>query len=375
MKGAGVAEYLAPGAVHIGSVLDLAGRLEPQSVRTIITSPPYYAQRDYGIPPTFWPAMDYQPLAGLPALAIPEMTCCLGLESTLEAYVGHLVAIFRALAPVLHGMGTAWLNLGDGFNAYNGNRGTASQYAGKRNLMEPMFPSGHGLMAKSLKQKDLLGVPWRVAFALQADGWYLRSDIIWAKPNCMPESTRDRPTRSHEYLFLLAKGARYFYDRNAILEPLSEASITRINQPNFANQTGGEKDYGHGANTSRSARKALENFAAKPDGHGRRPAGFDDRWDNAEPPAGRNKRDVWTVPPAQFDGPHYAVFPEALIRPCVLAGSRSGDLVLDPFSGSGTTGEVAHQEGRRFIGIDLDERAVGWHRDRLAKLPVGRLFA
>ena len=260
--------------------------LPPGSVRTIVTSPPYFGLRDYG--------SDEQ----------------IGTEETLQAYVDALVATFAALRPALADDGTLWLNLGDSFandSKWGGSSGGkhVSALHGKSGV-------GRGKVTTGLAAKNLIGVPWRVAFALQADGWILRSDIIWAKPNPMPESVRDRPTKAHEYLFLFAKSPKYYYDAAAI----KEEQITK-----------------QGANWI-SGRGAQGYSAAS--------AGM------------RNKRTVWTVTPRPFKGAHFAVYPPELIRPCILAGSAPGDIVLDPFSGSGTTGMVALQEGRRYIGIDVN---------------------
>jgi DNA modification methylase len=242
-----------------------------------VTSPPYFGLRDYGHPGQ------------------------LGLEETPTAYVDQLVSVFAAVRDVLADDGTVWLNLGD-------------SYATKPRKI------AHGA-----KPKDLLGIPWRVAFALQADGWYLRSDIIWHKPNPMPESVTDRPTKAHEYLFLLAKSERYYYDHEAI----KEQAVS---------------DGPRGGN--------LLNDTAKG------PNGGNERWDGdraldwAE--NGRNKRSVWSVATMAFDGAHFATFPRALIEPCILAGSRPDDVVLDPFMGSGTTAQVAEHLGRQWIGCELN---------------------
>lgn len=223
--------------------------------------------------------------------------------------------------------------------------------------------------ANATRSKQLIGVPWLVARALQEDGWILRSDCIWHKPNPMPESVTDRPTRSHEYIFLFAKQERYYYNADAIKEPASESSIQRINQPNFANQTGGDKDYGEKSN--RSMRKTLENWADKQRGHGRRHDGFNDRWDamsKTEQCAGmRNKRDVWTVAPATYAEAHFATFPPDLIEPCILAGSAPGDTVLDPFSGSGTTAAVALKHHRNAIGLELNPAYIEMAHKRIGK--------
>lgn len=319
--------------IYLGESLRVMRTIPDGTARCCVTSPPYWGLRDYGDPDQ------------------------LGAEPTPGEYVVRLVAILRELRRVLTPDGTLWLNLGDCYarkpvGRFNGGGGALAG----RNL------SGHAGSASfdtaagaGLPEKNLVGIPWRVAFALQDDGWILRSDIIWAKPNTMPESVKDRPTRSHEYLFLLSKSARYHYDAAAIAEPISPASIARIRQPNFANQTGGEKDYRNGTNASRSMRKTLENFARKQDASGIRTyVGFNGRYDFDNPPATRNKRDVWTIPPRPYKGAHFATFPPALCEPCILAGSEPGDTIIDPFCGSGTAGAVAVAHDRRFIGIDLN---------------------
>jgi DNA modification methylase len=231
--------------------------------------------------------------------------------------------------------------------------------------------------ASGLKPKDLIGIPWRVAFALQADGWWLRSDIVWAKPNPMPESVTDRPTRSHEYIFLMSKSGRYYYDYEAIKEPGSLSSVARLNQPTFDTQTGGPKYTKTG---NRSHRKVLENLhrSEKQRGHGRRHAGFNDRWDGMSKEEQcslmRNKRDVWNVPTHPFSEAHFAVFPENLIKPCILAGSASGDKVLDPFSGSGTTGVFAQRYGREYIGIELNTEYAAMSEKRIGRETLGFRF-
>jgi len=337
--------------LHIGDAREFAALLPPQSVQTIVTSPPYWGLRSY------LPADD------------PAKPLEMGSEPTPEAFVANLVALFAALRPALRDDGTLWLNLGDSYatNGTSGPQGATGERA-SRSFTAANLPAK---VPQGCKPKDLCGIPWLVAFALRADGWYLRSDIVWHKPNPMPESVRDRPTRAHEYLFLLTKQARYFYDADAIAEPISQASIDRISQPNFANQTGGEKDYGTtGVNASRSMRKTLENFASKQDGHGRRHAGFNDRYDFDNPAPTRNRRDVWTLPTIPYPGSHYATMPPELVRPCILAGSRPGDLVCDPFLGSGTVAAVAIEEGRRWVGCDLDARNAALVSGRIDKRQI-----
>lgn len=346
--------------VHVGSTRHLAGQLAPNSLHSIVTSPPYFGLRSY-LP-------NDHPLK-------PEE---IGTEKTPEEYVANLVALFAALRSALRDDGTLWLNLGDSYvgalsqHREGGSQGWNSPISKKTMSGIPTdgrIERNRLLRENGVKPKDLIGIPWMVAFALRTDGWYLRSDIIWAKKNCMPESVRDRPTRSHEYIFLLSKSARYYYDSEAIKEPVSDVSLARVRQPNFANQQGGEKDYGKtGVNGSRSMRKTLENFA-KQDGHGKRHAGFNDRCDFTNPRPTRNKRDVWHVGTVGYPEAHYATFPPELIRPCILAGTPPGGTVLDPFVGSGTVAQVATQEGRNWLGFDVDERSPGFTARRLAKLP------
>ena len=305
----------------------------------------------------------------------------MGLERTLGEYVDKVVSVFREVRRVLKPDGTLWLNMGDCH--HSGDRGgyrrdthrwencpIQSQATGSH--MEK--PSPNRLPQEGLKDKDLVGMPWRVALALQADGWWLRSDIIWAKPNPMPESVTDRPTRAHEYVFLLTRSARYFYDADAIRTPIADSSVARVNQPTFDSQTGGPKDYGRDSN--RSARKALENAATrwsrngsdKQRGHGRRHAGFNDRWDSMtreeQTENGANARTVWNVATEPFRGAHYATMPTEIARRCILAGSRKGDTVFDPFAGAGTTLLVADRLGRDAVGLELGQENIdlAWRR-------------
>lgn len=342
-----------------------------ESVQCCVTSPPYYGLRDYGQPGQ------------------------IGLEESPAAYVSKMVEVFEEVRRVLKPDGTLWLNLGD---SYAGSWGAQSR-GGPPSDKSTLKGNGHvggGPKIKSLsavqiaahphgthtgsipkgsglKAKDLIGIPWRVAFALQAAGWWLREDIIWAKPNCMPESVTDRCTRSHEYLFHFAKSAKYYHDAEAIKEPCIYDIEKRIGQPNFDNQGGGEKD---GLNPNRSHRKVLENLKAKADkqrGHSRRHDGFNDRWDKMEKEEQcsgmRNKRSVWNVAPANYPKAHFATFPPKLIEPCILAGSRAGDVVLDPFGGSGTTGQVAIENGRLAWLIELNPDYCALIRQRCAITP------
>jgi DNA modification methylase len=302
-----------------GDCLEVMAGLADCSVQTCVTSPPYFNLRDYGI-------------AGQ-----------IGVERTPEAYVARLVEVFREVRRLLRDDGTAWLNLGDSFaSPWPCNRrnviGAGSLDNGKREARPQRMGFG-------TKEKDLMMMPHRVAIALQDDGWWVRGDIVWHKPNPMPESVRDRPTRAHEYIFLLAKNQDYYYDADAIKEQPAESSMKRIGQANFANQTGGPKDYRNGINPNRSMRQTLENFAANP---------------------GRNKRDVWTVTTKPCREAHFATFPPDLIEPCILAGAPVGGMVLDPFSGAGTTGMVSVAHGRAFTGIELNPDYCAIARRRIA---------
>ena len=311
----------------------------------------------------------------------------LGLESTPEEYVGRLVEVFREVRRVLTDDGTLWLNLGDCYNAYNGNAGPSSGFSAgsASDSQRPKLLSGHGLRTARLKPKDLVGIPWRVAFALQSDGWWLRSDIIWSKPNPMPESVTDRPTRSHEYIFLLSKSERYFYDADAIRERFTSSHSDLRKMIEQKDRIGGltkeQTDPLLRASAltnmgrKRSAGSALgaadeiarRKTALNPHAGGRRQAP-----EPGEPSAfhenGRNIRSVWTIATARFPQAHFATFPEELARRCILAGSAEGDLVLDPFTGAGTTGLVALKAARRFVGIELNPEYVAMAEGRLAPL-------
>jgi DNA modification methylase len=210
-----------------------------------------------------------------------------------------------------------------------------------------------------LKEKDLIGIPWRVAFALQADGWYLRQDIIWHKPNPMPESVRDRCTKAHEYLFMLSKGPRYHYDADAVAEPVTDSTVARVSQAGLAEQVSSDRVPGK---TNGNMKAVIK----KQDGHGRRHAGFNDRYfgqDEAKPT--RNRRSVWTVTTKPYAGAHFATFPPDLIEPCILAGCPAGGTVLDPFGGSGTTAGVAVKHGRKAILCELNPEYAALVPDRV----------
>jgi DNA modification methylase len=283
------ADWFGAGLI-INSDSRLALRAMPADlVQTAVTSPPYFGQRDYSV--------DGQ----------------IGLENTPSEYIENLVSVFREVKRVLRPNGTLWLNLGDKYQA-----------------------------------GALLGMPWRVALALVADGWILRSDVIWQKPNAMPSSVKNRPTTDHEYLFLFSKSASYYYDSDSIREPhvtFSEHSKMKGGR-NHLGKTNGTPEVGKNEGNSN-----LHNG----------------RWDQAFHPLGRNKRTVWSISLGKYRGAHFAVFPEKLVEPCVLAGSPIGGIVLDPFFGSGTTGKVALANGRKFIGVELNSDYCELASDRLVR--------
>lgn len=308
----------------------LAG-LGEGSVNCCVTSPPYFGLRDYGV--------DGQ----------------IGLEETPDAFVAELVSVFRAVRRVLRDDGTLWMNLGDSYASWH-----SSQIKN-----HPKRASRTGTIKQDgLKPKDLIGIPWRVAFALQADGWYLRQDIIWSKPNPMPESVQDRCTKAHEYIFMLSKSRQYFYDNEAIKEPMSLSSVERLSQDVDA-QVGSGRVPGKTNGTMKAVGKV-----DKQRGHGRRHAGFNDRWDameKAEQCSGmRNKRSVWEVATQPFSEAHFATFPPELIEPCIKAGCPLGGLVLDPFGGAGTTGLVADRLQRDAILVELNPAYADIARRRIA---------
>lgn len=268
------------GSLLVGDARKLLAGFPDRTFQSCITSPPYWGLRDYGV-------------AGQ-----------IGAEPTLDAYIEDLVAIFREVRRTLKDDGTLWLNIGDSFTS-GGRTWRAPDKKNKGRAMDYRAPTPEGL-----KPKDLIGVPWRLAFALQADGWYLRSDIIWQKPNCQPESVRDRPTRSHEYVFLMSKSERYYYDAEAVKERTADGKQSK------------------------------------------------------------NRRTVWSINTEPFGGNHFAVFPSELVRLCMTASTPLDGLVLDPFFGSGTVGEVAQNNQRRFVGIELSEEYAQLARSRLARVKI-----
>ena len=299
-------------------------------VQTCVTSPPYFGLRDYGY--------DGQ----------------IGLEPTPDEFVAAMVEVFREVHRVLADDGTLWLNLGDSY--FSNIKGTGGKNSSTLNAKRD---ANGTVVGKSIvtydpvrisagesncKPKDLIGIPWRVAFALQADGWYLRQDIIWHKPNPMPESVRDRCTKAHEYIFLFSKKPKYFFDADAMKEPLAPSSVARLAQPTLAQQT----------DSTRVPGKTNGNMKAVGNGET------------------RNRRSVWTVTTKPYKGAHFATFPMELIEPCILSGSKFGDVVLDPFMGSGTTAAVSIKHGRKYLGCELNPQYGHLQQERIEA--QGNLF-
>jgi DNA modification methylase len=300
--------------IIVGDCRDVLKTLPDASVHCCVTSPPYFGLRDYGV--------DGQ----------------IGLEQTPDAFVAEMVAVFRDVRRVLRDDGTLWLNLGDSY-AGGGQGSRDPEKWPKQSRNDHKFE--HAKTNTGLASKQLIGIPWRVAFALQADGWYLRQDIIWSKPNPMPESVQDRCTKAHEYVFMLSKSARYYYDIEAVKEPAVNPALG----------------------------KWTDKRADKQRGHGRRHAGFNGRYASALEangvPTHRNRRSVWTVSTKPFKGAHFATFPPDLIEPCILAGCPPQGTVLDPFGGAGTTGLVARRTGRSAVLIELNQEYADMARARI----------
>ena len=281
--------------------------------RMCVTSPPYYGLRNYG-------NEDKQ----------------IGMEQTPEEYIEQLVDVFRSVRDVLTDDGTLWLNIGDTYYNYRSDGNYPKQTVSRTKQDLPDFSPVRGNKLHNLKSKDLIGIPWMLAFALRADGWWLRQDIIWNKPNPMPESVKDRCTKSHEYIFLLSKSKQYFYDNEAIKEPVKQDWGTR-------DRTNGKY---HNPGSGLAPHSGLSKSYDR-----------------------KNKRSVWTVTNKPYKGAHFACFPPDLIEPCILAGSREGDIVLDPFMGSGTTAMVAKKHNRNYLGCELHEDYASLQTDRIDSIP------
>lgn len=301
-----------------GDCLELLRQMPNESVQCCVTSPPYFGLRDYG------------------------MAAQIGLEDTPAQFVARLAEVFHEVRRVLRADGTLWVNMGDSYAS--GGRGGGGSYMAERGdgaWQGKGEATGWRSAPAGLKPKDLMGIPWRLAFALQDDGWYLRQDIIWHKPNPMPESTRDRCTKAHEYIFLLSKSRRYHCEMKAIREPA----------------VGGQSEA-----ASQFSRGGLSADLVLP---GQRASQHRAGRDRAPTADTRNKRSVWTVATAGYQGAHFATFPHELIRPCILAGASRGGLVLDPFGGAGTTSLVAMQEGRRSLICELNPEYAALARSRI----------
>ncbi|WP_060498347.1 site-specific DNA-methyltransferase [Pseudomonas sp. NBRC 111133] len=357
--------------ILVGDCIEMMRTLPDQSAHTCITSPPYFGLRDYGV--------DGQ----------------IGLEASPREFIENLVQVFREVRRVLRDDGTLWVNMGDSYAGSWGAHGRDDMGLGVSSLSARQVAASARKAKKpnhgGFKPKDLMGMPWRLAFALQDDGWYLRQDIIWHKPNPMPESVRDRCTKAHEYLFLLSKGPKYFFDQEAIREP---ANLTGKGSANtfrggaycqgstFDNSAGGNRTvsgntvprnngvgWGHGSKpkprTVGSKRNSFARETKYSDGdHGQTGQHRADRED-IDYDTTRNKRSVWSVATNGFKGAHFATFPPELIRPCILASAPRGGLVLDPFGGAGTTSLVAMQEGRQSVICELNPEYAALARQRL----------
>jgi DNA modification methylase len=310
-------------AIEFGDCRDTMRRWAQQGVKaqTCVTSPPYFGLRDYGHPGQ------------------------IGLEQTPGEYVAKMVDVFREVRRVLREDGTLWLNIGDSYASTAPGTRNAPQTKGSKTSPEQWGNFRPDLRDQGIKPKDLIGIPWMLAFALRADGWYLRQDIIWHKPNPMPESVRDRCTKAHEYLFLLSKSERYYFDSEAMKEPATTS----------------ERDIRRARVTGRGKQASSANYLGSPQ---RDKSGGFPQADTDNPV--RNRRSVWTVATRPYRGAHFATYPPALIEPCILAGSRPGDVVLDPFMGSGTTAAVAAKHGRQYLGCELNPDYAQLQQQRIA---------
>ncbi len=323
--------------VIFGDCRDTMRDLKDQGVRVqmCVTSPPYFGLRDYGHPGQ------------------------IGLEKTPAEFVAAMVEVFDGVRELLADDGVLWLNLGDSYNAA-GRAGHGTRQGCKQGTNRASATKADNCRPSVdwLKPKDLIGIPWRVAFALQEAGWYLRQDVIWHKPNPMPESVTDRCTKAHEYLFLLTKSERYFFDAEAI----KEQAVKGAANSDFHTGKTAEHQLGRASTNPRKSNSTNDSAVPGATEH----SGLHREGTEREP-ENRNRRSVWTVPTQPYSGAHFAVFPAALIEPCILAGSRPGDLVLDPFMGSGTTAQVAQQLGRQWIGCELNTEYAPLQQARTAQ--------
>lgn len=432
--------------IRVGDARKLLPAIPDESVQCVVSSPPYFGLRDYGT--GSWaggdPACKHRKSELRRGVNLRESaastrggankiaevgwishagTCpCgavraddqLGLEATGELYVTRMVALFAEVRRTLRKDGTLWLNMGDSYTASHGPGGSPGDKTTLAGTSKRRTPDDRRRTAFGLPEKSLIGMPWRLALALQADGWILRRDIIWAKPNPMPESVRDRPTTAHEYLFLFSKSGRYHYDAGQIMEPVTGGAHPRghgLNPKAARGPAGWDRSAGahhgmagrypqpnapdkikspYGQGFTRRAGRLSREFVDRDAEHATRRKttdageryGHTAGWRTREKQnpsfsaaitrlvMARNKRSVWTIATQPFRGAHFATFPEALVEPCILAGSRPGQLVLDPFAGSATVGVVALRYGRRFLGLELNEEYARMGRERV----LGPLF-
>ena len=322
-------------ATLVGDVRETLRGVPDGCAQTCVTSPPYFGLRDYG------------------------NAAQIGQETTPREFVDALVAVMRDVRRVLANDGTLWLNIGDSYaqNGVSGPQGATGERASRTFTAQGASAKPAG----SAKPKDLLGIPWRLAFALQDDGWYLRSDIIWAKPNPMPESVTDRPTRAHEYVFLLTKRSRYFYDADAIREDAATGTARLSSVTPDAVRSDARKSDRSGANG-----RNVQSVNAESERRDSVGCAFNNNPRLRVTDGKRNARDVWTITPEPCAEAHFATMPPDLARRCILAGSRRGDIVLDPFGGAGTTALAALQHGRRALLCELNPEYVEIQRRRLA---------
>ena len=320
-----------------GNSLEVLKSLPDNSIDCCVTSPPYYALRDYGC--------DGQ----------------IGLEETPEKYIERLCEVFSEVRRVLTPEGTLWLNIGD---SYNGNKVGNTEVVKNKKVSESN--DFHKKLWGGAKPKDLIGVPWMLAFALRSQGWYLRQDIIWHKPNPMPESVTDRCTKSHEYIFLMSKSQKYYFDYEAIQEPCADQSRTNYacgNRTNGINKDRNDNDFGERSKNWKPRTKNCQY-------DGQKPNSFHLSRENGEPDKEyyvRNKRDVWSVNVKPCSEAHFATYPFELIKPCILAGCPENGIVLDPFMGSGTTAIVARSLNRNYLGVELNPEYIKIAHKRLEK--------
>lgn len=368
--------------IYQGDCLEILKQLPDESIDCCVTSPPYYGLRDYGT--GTWVGGDpkcphkriskYSPntitghgqeeLVGNVGDAIYKTVCPLcgavrvdkqiGLEETPEEYIKKLTEVFHEVKRVLKDDGTLWVNIGDTYNSNSYHKDEKSSGYGKHGTNRGVYENVvERPTAKNCKPKDLIGIPWMLAFSLRADGWYLRQDIIWSKTNPMPEPVQDRCTKSHEYIFLLSKQSHYYYDAESISEPIADATIKRLAQ-DVENQDGSyTPSKGNGNTKAVFPRFGGSKYGENEDKHFAIYSGKE--W---KPTGKRNKRDVWQISVQPTREAHFATFPEKLVEPCILAGCREDGVVLDPFFGSGTTGRVAERLNRRWIGIELNPKYI-----------------